>query len=99
HSRALRHGIGNLYRPGAHSVAILTSLAIGVMFVMSVYFIQHSLLDEIRIAAPPDSPNVFLINITERERDGVSKILETDPSIDRGQPLSPAVSATFALAH
>jgi putative ABC transport system permease protein len=96
HSRALRHGIGNLYRPGAHSVAILTSLAIGVMFVMSVYFIQHSLLDEIRIAAPPDSPNVFLINITERERDGVSKILESDPAIVRNQPLSPAVSATLA---
>ena len=81
HSRALRHGIGNLYRPGAHSVAILTSLAIGVMFVMSVYFIQHSLLDEIRIAAPPDAPNVFLINITQREKDGVSKILESDPAI------------------
>jgi putative ABC transport system permease protein len=96
HSRSLRHGIGNLYRPGAHAVAILTSLAIGVMFVMSVYFIQHSLLDEIRIAAPPDSPNVFLINITEREKDGVSKILESDPSIVRRQPLSPAVSATLA---
>jgi putative ABC transport system permease protein len=96
HSRSLRHGVGNLYRPGAHSVAILTSLAIGVMFVMSVYFIQHSLLDEIRIAAPPDAPNVFLINITEREKDGVSKILESDPAIVKRQPLSPAVSATLA---
>jgi putative ABC transport system permease protein len=96
HSRTLRHGVGNLYRPGAHSVAILTSLAIGVMFVMSVYFIQHSLLDEIRIAAPPDSPNVFLVNITQREKDGVSKILESDPAIVKRQPLSPAVSATLA---
>ena len=96
HSRTLRHGIGNLYRPGAHSVAILTSLAIGVMFVMSVYFIQHSLLDEIRIAAPPDAPNVFLINITSREKDGVTKILESDPAIIKSQPLSPAVSATLA---
>src|SRR5262249_919676 len=80
-SRSLRHGVGNLYRPGAHAVAILTSLAIGVMFVMSVYFIQHSLLDEIRIAAPPDAPNVFLVNITERERDGITKILESEPGI------------------
>jgi putative ABC transport system permease protein len=95
HSRALRHGIGNLYRPGAHSVAILTSLAIGVMFVMSVYFIQHSLLDEIRIAAPPDAPNVFMINITSREKDGVMKILEDDPAITKRQPLTPAVSATL----
>ena len=95
-SRALRHGIANLYRPGAHSVAILTSLAIGVMFVMSVYFIQHSLLDEIRLAAPPDAPNVFLINITARERDGVAAILESEPSVTSRQPLSPAVSATLA---
>jgi putative ABC transport system permease protein len=95
-SRSLRHGIGNLYRPGAHSVAILTSLAIGVMFVMSVYFIQHSLLDEIRIAAPPDSPNVFLVNITQREKDGVNRILETEPDILTRQALVPAVSATLA---
>ena len=95
-SRTLKHGIGNLYRPGAHSVAILTSLAIGVMFVMSVYFIQHSLLDEIRIAAPPDAPNVFLINITSREKDGVTRILESEPAIVNRQPLSPAVSATLA---
>ena len=94
-SRALRHGIANLYRPGAHSVAILTSLAIGVMFVMSVYFIQHSLLDEIRLAAPPDAPNVFLINITARERDGIAAILESEPAITSRQPLSPAVSATL----
>jgi putative ABC transport system permease protein len=94
-SRSLRHGIGNLYRPGAHSVAILTSLAIGVMFVMSVYFIQHSLLEEIRITAPPDAPNVFMINITNREKDGIAKILESDPAITNRQPLSPAVSATL----
>ena len=78
-SRTLRHGIGNLYRPGAHSVAILTSLAIGVMFVMSVYFIQHSLLDEIRIAAPPDAPNVFLINITTAKRTASLKFSRASP--------------------
>jgi putative ABC transport system permease protein len=94
-SRSLRHGIANLYRPGAHSVAILTSLAVGVMFTMSVYFVQHSLLDEIRLAAPPDAPNVFLVNITDREKDGIARILETDSSIIHRQPLSPAVSATL----
>jgi putative ABC transport system permease protein len=94
-SRTLRHGIANLYRPGAHSVAILTSLAIGVMFMVSVYFIQHSLIEEIRIAAPPDAPNVFLVNITSRESDGITKILESEPGITNLQPLSPAVSATL----
>jgi putative ABC transport system permease protein len=96
-SRALRHGIANLYRPGAHAVAILTSLAIGVMFTMSVYFVQHSLLDEIRLSAPPDAPNVFLINITERERDGIAKILEDDPSVVGPHTLSPSVTAQLTL--
>lgn len=95
-SRSLRHGIGNLYRPGAHAVAIMTSLAIGVMFIISVYFIQHSLLDEIRLNAPPDAPNVFLVNITEREKEGIGRILESDPGITHKQPLSAAVSATLA---
>jgi putative ABC transport system permease protein len=94
-SRTLRHGIANLYRPGAHSVAILTSLAIGVMFMVSVYFIQHSLLEEIRISAPPDAPNVFLVNITSREKEGIARILETTPEVTKNQPLAPAVSATL----
>ncbi len=94
-SRSLRHGVANLYRPGAHSVAILTSLAVGVMFTLSVYFVQHSLLDEIRLAAPPDAPNVFLINITDREKDGIARILETEPAILHREPLSPAVSSTL----
>ena len=94
-SRSLRHGIANLYRPGAHSVAILTSLAVGVMFTLSVYFVQHSLLEEIRLAAPPDAPNVFLINITEREKDGIARILDAEPSITHRQPLSASVSSTL----
>src|SRR4029450_13145650 len=81
---------------GAHAVAIMTSLAIGVMVILSVYFLQHSLLEEIRIAAPPDAPNVFLINITEREKDGIAGILENQPGITNRQPLPPAVSATLA---
>src|SRR5262245_44136935 len=45
-SAALRHGIGNLYRPGAHATAIIASLGIGVMFTVIVYFLQYSLLEE-----------------------------------------------------
>jgi putative ABC transport system permease protein len=91
-SSAIRHGISNLYRPGAHSTAILASIGIGVMFTLSVYYLQHSLLEEIRMTAPPDSPNLFLINITDRERDGIVQLLEKEPGIER-QPLSPSVAA------
>jgi putative ABC transport system permease protein len=92
-SAAFRHGIANLYRPGAHATAILASLAIGVMFTLSVYFLQYSLLEEVRLTAPPDTPNLFLINITDVERDGITKLLETDPVVIDRQPLSPSVAA------
>jgi putative ABC transport system permease protein len=80
-SPSLRHGIANLYRPGAHAVAILASIAIGVMFTLSVYSVQHSILDEIRSTAPPDTPNVFLINVTETDRQGLDELIESDPAI------------------
>ena len=91
--RRLRHGIANLYRPGAHTTSILASIGIGVMFTLSVYYLQHSLLEEIRMTAPPNSPNLFLINITERERDGITRPPSKRTGILDRQALSPSVSA------
>lgn len=92
-SPAIRHGISNLYRPGAHATVILSSLGIGVMFTLSVYFLQHSLLEEIRLIAPADSPNVFMINITDRESEGIARMIETEPAVITRQALMPAVAA------
>ena len=92
----LRHGIANLYRPGAHAAAILASLSIGVMVTLSIYFLQNSLLEEVRLTAPPDTPNLFLINITDRERDGITRLLENDPAVIEHQALSPSVAAQLS---
>ena len=92
-SAVLRHGIANLYRPGAHAAAILATLSIGVMVTLSIYFLQNSLLEEVRLTAPPDTPNLFLINITDRERDGITRLLENDPAVIDHQALSPSVAA------
>ncbi len=66
---SLRHGVANLYRPGTHMVAVLVALGIGVMFTLSVQLLQTSLVEQLRESAPPDMPNVFMINITDREKD------------------------------
>lgn len=92
-SPAMRHGIANLYRPGAHTIAILTSIAVGVMFTLSVYSVQHSILNEIRETAPPDAPNVFLVNVTDAEREGIDRLIETDPAIVGRTPLSSSAIA------
>jgi putative ABC transport system permease protein len=92
-SPALRHGIANLYRPGAHAIAILASISIGVMFTLSVYSVQHSILDEIQATAPPDAPNVFLINVTEADHEGLDQFIESDPAITGRNPLTASASA------
>jgi len=92
-SPALRHGIANLYRPGAHAIAILSSISIGVMFTLSVYSVQHSILDEIRMTAPPDAPNVFLINVTASDQEGLDRLIESDPAITGRNLLSSSTSA------
>ena len=72
-----RQGMANLYRPGAHAASVLVALGIGVMFTLTVYLLQKSLLAEVSAAAPPGAPNVVLINITSAERDGLRQILDS----------------------
>lgn len=95
-SAAVRHGIANLHRPGAHAASIVASLGIGVMFTVCVYFLQYSLLEEVRLTAPADAPNVFLINITDQERDGINRLLDGESGIVDREPLSPSVAAQIA---
>ena len=90
---ALRYGVANLYRPGSHMAAILAALGIGVMFTLSVQLLQGTLIDQLVASAPPDMPNVYMINITDREREGLWDLLETHDGVIEAPPASPAVSA------
>jgi putative ABC transport system permease protein len=90
---ALRHGIANLYRPGSHMIAILAALGIGVMFTLSVHLLQTTLVDQLRTSAPPDMPNVYMINITNQDREGLWELLENQAGVIAAPPAAPAVSA------
>lgn len=80
----LRQGLANLYRPGNQAQAVLVSLGIGVMFTLTVFLIQRGLLAQFAASAPPNMPNVFLINITNREKDGLEELLKTHPAVSGG---------------
>ncbi len=90
---AWRHGLANLYRPGNHAASILVSLGIGVMFTLTIHLIQNGFLKEVAGAAPPGAPNVFLINITDLEKDGVRRILEAQPGRTGRIRIDPFASA------
>lgn len=90
---SLRHGVANLYRPGNHAPSVLVALGIGVMFTLTIYLVQKSLLVEVAGAAPPGSPNVFLINITPRDHDAIAQFLDSRKDLRAKPRLTPLVPA------
>jgi putative ABC transport system permease protein len=92
---SLRHGLANLYRPGNQSAAVLASLGTGVMLILAVYLMQSSLLREIRETASPSLPNVFLIDITSDEVDGLKSFFKHQPGVTRPLDLLGGVQGRF----
>lgn len=92
---SLRHGLANLYRPGNQSAAVLASLGAGVMLILTVYLMQGTLLRNIRETAAPSLPNVFLIDISTDEVDGLREFFRHQPGIRQPLDLFPVVQGRF----
>ena len=88
----LRHGVANLYRPGSHSTAVLVALGVGVMFTLTVFLLQRSLLTQIAASAPPGMPNVFLVDIPGPDRDAVVALAAGQAGVERAPQVATAVS-------
>jgi putative ABC transport system permease protein len=92
---SLRHGLANLYRPGNQSAAVLAALGTGVMLILSVYLLQSSLLRQIKETASPKLPNVFLIDISSDEIDGVHNFFAHQQGVTEPVELMPIVRGQF----
>jgi putative ABC transport system permease protein len=90
---AVRHGLANLYRPGNPSAALLAALGMGVMQIMSVYLVQKAVVNELHISSAPNLPNVFLIDITSDEVNGMRALLKAQKSVTTEPELLPVVSS------
>jgi putative ABC transport system permease protein len=89
----VRHGLANLYRPGNPSAALLAALGMGVMQIMTVYLVQKAVVSELHISAAPNLPNVFLIDITNDEIEGIRTLLKAQPSVTVPPELLPVISS------
>jgi putative ABC transport system permease protein len=90
---SIRHGIANLYRPGNHAQAALVAMGIGVMFTLTVYLVQHGVIIEMRKTTPPGMPNVFLIDISPKDKPGVLELISQQKGIEQAPDLVGTVSA------
>jgi putative ABC transport system permease protein len=91
----LRQGLANLYRPGNQSAAVLAALGVGVMLILAVYLMQSQVLREIQETASPKLPNMFLVDITNDEIDGIRQFFKTQPGVKEQLDLLPVISGRF----
>ncbi len=74
-----RHGFANLYRPGNQAGAVLVALGVGVMFTLSTYLLQQTVLRQVRGEGPGRSGNLFLLDV--RNSPGVSRFIESQDGV------------------
>jgi putative ABC transport system permease protein len=71
--------------------SVLVSLGIGVGFILTIYLVQTSLVAEVVKSAPADYPNLFLIGITESDKEPLWAFLRSQSGVrDAGTPI-PAI--------
>ncbi|HYS46647.1 MAG TPA: FtsX-like permease family protein, partial [Rhizomicrobium sp.] len=95
----LRHGMANLYRPGNQAQTELVALGLGVMFSLTIYLVQHSMLADIARSAPPGMPNVFLLGITEVQKEPVRALLRGQSGVEGAPEIVPYVAVRLVTVN
>ena len=76
---SFRHGFANLYRPGNQARSVLVALGVGVMFTLTTYLLQATVLREVTSEGPGRSGNLFLLDV--RNLPAVTKLVEAQPGV------------------
>ncbi len=95
----VRQGMSNLYRQGNQAQAILIALGLGVMFTLTVYLVQQSLVSQIIETAPPGAPNVFLVGLTQAQVGPLKELLSREPGVESAPELVPRVSTRLVAVN
>ena len=74
-----RHGFANLYRPGNQARSVLVALGVGVMFTLSTYLLQATVLREVTSEGPGREGNLFLLDV--RDASGINRLIESEPGV------------------
>lgn len=90
---AVRHGLANLYRPGNQSAAVLAALGTGVMLILSVFLMQHAIINRLNSDSTTGAPNIFLIDIGQNELPGIKDLLTRQPGVKGKVETIPVVTA------
>ncbi len=95
----LRHGIANLYRPGNQAQPVLVSLGVGVMFTLTVFLVQRSIVGDIVAKAPPGTPNVFFLDVRGEQVRDLIALVQKQAGVDGRMELAPSIAARLIAVN
>jgi len=95
----VRQGMSNLYRQGNQAQAILVALGLGVMFTLTVYLVQDSLVTQVIGTAPPNAPNVFLVGVTQAQVQPLKELIATQKDVLSAPEFVPRVAARLVTTN
>jgi len=76
---AWRHGLVNLYRPGAATPNIMMSLGVGLTVLVAIVLIEQNLRYQIDSRIPEQAPAFFFIDIQPNQIDAFQKTIRSIP--------------------
>ena len=63
-----RQGLANLFRPNNQTTLLMVSLGLAAFLVMTIFTIQYSLLDMVRLAGSGDQPNLVIFDVQSDQK-------------------------------
>ncbi|MBV8553705.1 MAG: FtsX-like permease family protein [Acidobacteriaceae bacterium] len=76
---SFRHGFANIYRPGNQARSVLVALGVGVMFTLTTYLLQRTVLRQVVSEGPGREGNLFLLDV--RDASSISRLIESQPGV------------------
>jgi putative ABC transport system permease protein len=77
-----RQGLANLYRPQNQTTVLMLALGLGTFLIMTLFLVQQTLLEQIRVTGGDGRPNLVLFDVQSDQVDGVRDIVQ-----DAGLPV------------
>ncbi len=81
-SYVARQGLANLFRPNNQTMVLSITIGLGTTIILSLFFIQELLLQQVQISASGNQPNTILFDIQPDQIDSLEQM-----TIAQGYPI------------
>jgi putative ABC transport system permease protein len=73
----VRQGLASLHRPNNRTLPLLLALGLGIFLMLSLYLVQHTLLEQLAIRANQGQANAVLFDIQTSQNEGVARLIRS----------------------